>query len=92
MFQNNLYFELAQHTNDLAQTLRNGIKEKGYSFLVDSPTNQLFPIFPNDLVEKLEGDYFFYRWSPYDKENTVVRLVTSFTSTEDEIQQFLGDI
>ncbi|MDX9889121.1 MAG: low specificity L-threonine aldolase [Anaerovoracaceae bacterium] len=92
MFKNNLYFELAQHTNDLAQTLREGIKEKGYSFLVDSPTNQLFPIFPNALVEKLEADYFFYRWSPYDKENTVVRLVTSFTSTEDEIQKFLSDI
>ncbi len=92
MFKNNLYFDLAKKTNDLAEILRKGIKEKGYSFLVDSPTNQLFPILPNTLVEKLEENYFFYRWCPYDENNTVVRLVTSFTSTEDEIHKFLGDI
>ena len=92
MFKNNLYFDLAKKTNDLAEILRKGIKENGYSFLVDSPTNQLFPILPNTLVEKLEENYFFYRWCPYDENNTVVRLVTSFTSTEDEIHKFLGDI
>lgn len=92
MFKDNLYFKLAKQTNDLADILRNGILEKGYSFLGDSPTNQLFPIFPNALVDKLEEKYFFYRWSPYDKDNSVIRLVTSFTSTENEIQQFLSDI
>ena len=92
MFKNNLYFDLAKRTNELAEILRKGITEKGYSFLVDSPTNQLFPIFPNALVDKLEENYFFYRWCPYDKEHSVIRLVTSFTSTEDEINQFLMDI
>ncbi len=92
MFENNLYFELAKKTNDLASALRKGIKKKGYEFLVDSPTNQVFPIFPNALVEALEKDYFFYRWRPYDNDNTVVRLVTSFTSTEEDINRFLKDL
>ena len=92
MFKNNLYFDLAKRTNELAEILRKGITEKGYSFLVDSPTNQLFPIFPTTLVDKLEENYFFYRWCPYDNEHSVIRLVTSFTSTEDEINQFLMDI
>lgn len=92
MFKDNLYFDLAKTTNNLADILRKGIAAKGYSFLVDSPTNQLFPIFPNALVDKLEENYFFYRWRPFDKGHTVVRLVTSFTSTEDEIDKFLRDI
>ncbi len=92
MFKNDLYFDLARKTNDMASMLRKGIAEKGYEFFVDSPTNQIFPIFPTPLVESLEKKYFFYRWCPYGLENTAIRLVTSFTTTEQEINEFLKDI
>jgi threonine aldolase len=92
LFKDGLYFRLAEHSNRLADKLRSGISEKGYSFLVDSPTNQVFPILPKVLVEKLEEKYFFYRWKTIDDENICIRLVTSWGLQEDGVLSFLDDI
>ena len=92
LFKDGLYFKLAEYSNALANKLRDGISAKGYSFLVDSPTNQLFPILPKTLVEKLEEKYFFYRWQMIDDENICIRLVTSWGLQEDGVSSFLNDI
>jgi threonine aldolase len=92
LFQDGLYFKLAEHSNALAKMLREGISSKGYSFLVDSPTNQIFPIMPKALVEKLEEKYFFYRWKPMDENHICIRLVTSWGLTEEDVTSFLQDI
>jgi threonine aldolase len=92
LFNDGLYFKLAEHSNALANQLRNGISSKGYDFLVDSPTNQIFPIMPNALVEKLEEKYFFYRWKPMGEDKICIRLVTSWGSSEEDVISFLNDI
>jgi threonine aldolase len=92
LFKDGLFFKLAEHSNALANKLRDGISAKGYGFLVDSPTNQIFPILPKSLVEKLEEKYFFYRWKPIDDENMCIRLVTSWGLQEDGVTSFLDDI
>lgn len=92
MFKDGLYFKLAEHANEMAKFLREGIKEKGYDFLVHSPTNQIFPILPTSLVSKLEKDFFFYRWCPFDKERTVIRLVTSFATVKEDVDSFIEAI
>jgi threonine aldolase len=45
LFRDNLYFDIAQHANTLAQQLAAGIKKCGYQLFVDAPTNQVFPFF-----------------------------------------------
>lgn len=92
MFQDDLYFKTAKHANDMALMLREGIKDKGYDFFVNSPTNQIFPIFPTRKVEELEKSFFFYRWCPYEKDKTVIRLVTSFATKPEDINAFLKAI
>ena len=92
LLEGGLYFELAKHSNTLANRLRDGIAAKGYGFLVDSPTNQIFPIMPLPLVDKLEEKYFFYRWMPDDGKDVCIRLVTSWGSTEEDVESFLKDI
>ena len=62
LFRDDLYFEIAKHANSLAQQLAAGIKACGYQLLVDAPTNQVFPIFPNSLIERLQQDYGFHFW------------------------------
>lgn len=65
LFKENLYFDLARHANTMATKLSKGIKAQGYKFLTESSTNQIFPIIPNSVLEKLKPDYGFYVWAKY---------------------------
>src|SRR5437660_12532165 len=57
LFRDNLYFDIARHANRLAEQLATGIKRCGYQLFVDAPTNQVFPIFPNTIIEQLQQNY-----------------------------------
>ncbi len=54
LFKDDLYFQLATHANKMADRIKEAIRSLGYEFLVHSPTNQIFPILPNHVIEKLE--------------------------------------
>lgn len=92
LFKDNLYFDLARHANEMAGILREGIKKAGYSFLADSPTNQIFPILPDDLIERLQKKYLFSTWSKIDDKTSAVRLVTSWATERDAVLSFVEDI
>ena len=92
LFEEELYFELAAHANRMADQLRQAIQNSGYEFFTDSPTNQLFPILPNPLIEKLQQDYSFYLWARIDDQNTAIRLVTSWATPPAEIDRFTAKL
>jgi threonine aldolase len=89
LFRDNLYFDIAQHANTLAQQLAEGIKKCGYKLFVEAPTNQVFPVFPNTIVEQLQQDYGFHFWEKFDEQHSIVRLVTSWATTESDVTGFL---
>src|SRR5690606_4007494 len=60
LFKDNLYFDLAQRANALAARIAKAVSDKGYSFLTESTTNQIFPILPNEVIEHLNQKYQFY--------------------------------
>jgi threonine aldolase len=92
LFRDNLYFELAQHANKMAGLLRDEIRNAGFRFLVNSPSNQLFPILPDRLISELHKNYSFYVWSNIDADNSAVRLVTSWATKEDSVLAFIRDM
>ncbi|ADL53948.1 threonine aldolase family protein [Clostridium cellulovorans] len=92
LFRDKLYFDLASHANKLATLLINEIETMGYKFLVHSPSNQVFPILPNKVIEKLQEKYSFYMWSKVDDENSSIRLVTSWATKEDAVKAFIEDL
>ncbi len=92
LFTDNLYFDLAKHANALATKLVKGMSDLGFKFLVESSTNQIFPILPNSLIEKLQKDYGFYVWSKVDEDHSVIRLVTSWVTPEEKVDEFLNFI
>lgn len=92
LFKDNFYFDLASHANTMAEKLSEGIKNLDFGFLTDSRTNQIFPIFPNDLVEKLNKLYGFYVWSKVDDSHSSIRLVTSWATKEEGVTEFLSDL
>lgn len=92
LFKGNLYFELAKHANAMANKLRQGLLKGGFSFLTDSPTNQIFPILPNTVIKKLHTLYGFYTWVPVDDKTSAIRLVTSWATKEEFVDNFLADV
>ena len=92
ILENDLYLENARHANALAQHLQAGIEALGYSMLLPSPTNQIFPIFPNDLLERLCSLYEYEVQQPMDEQSTCIRLVTSWATPPEAVEQFLDDL
>lgn len=89
LFRDNLFFEIGKHENDMGDILRDGINELGYKFLVNSPSNQIFPIMPNTVIDKLKEKYSFIVWSSEDEENSSIRLVTSWATKEEVVTGFV---
>lgn len=92
LFKDDLYYRLAEHANTMAEKLTEGIKKKGYDFLSQSPSNQIFPIFPNEVIEKLSKDFAFYVWSKVDENKSSIRLVTSWATKEEAVNSFIAKI
>jgi threonine aldolase len=76
----------------MADNLTRGIKGMGYKFLTESSTNQIFPILPNLLIKKMEKKYGFYVWTKVDGKNSAIRLVTSWATDPESIDEFLSDL
>lgn len=92
LFKDNLYFDLATHSNNMAQILKKGIEGAGYSFMINSSSNQIFPILPNNLINNLEKKYLFIIWEKIDKENSAIRLVTSWATDKEKVLEFIADM
>ncbi|AJH01195.1 MULTISPECIES: threonine aldolase family protein [Clostridium] len=92
LFKDDLYFELAKHANKMALMLKGAIVDEGYKFLTESFTNQQFPIFPNNLIEKLSEKYSFNIERVIDSNYTAIRLVTSWATKEEIVLEFIEDL
>ena len=90
LFTDHLFYDLASHANKMAAILRQGIIECGYSFDSDSVSNRLFPIFPDSLIEKLSEEFLFSVQKKADNSHSVIRLVTSWATKEEEAHRFVA--
>lgn len=87
--ENGLYMELAVTAAHMAKMLSDGLKSLGVSMLIDSPSNQLFPILSNEAIEALRADVSFEFWSAVNDTEGCIRFVTAWHTTEDEVNALL---
>ena len=92
LFKDDIYFKLATHANAMADILKIGISNCGHKFLIDSYTNQIFPIIPNKIIATLEEKYSFFVWQKVDEDNSAIRLVTSWATRQDMVEAFIDDL
>lgn len=85
LFTDDLYFKISSHAIEMAELLKQGFKEKGYSFYINSPTNQQFVILDNRYVDALKENVSFSFWENFDETHTVVRFATSWATTKEDI-------
>lgn len=92
LLKNDLYLELAKNANDCAQLLKAGLIKKGVKMAYDSPTNQIFAILPDSLIDKLKTDYRFEVSNKIDNDKHVVRFVCSWATKEENVTEFLSKL
>ena len=89
LFTDDLYQTISKNAIETAAVLKKGLAEKGYSFFMDSPTNQVFIVLSNEQLAALEGKAKFGFWEKYDDTHTVVRIATSWATRMEEVEQLL---
>jgi len=92
LFRSDLYFDLARHANAMAAKLRDGLLAQGYSFAAAPQSNQLFPILPGPVVQSLHRTYQFDADRLMGDGSLCVRLVTSWATPEQAVDDFLRDL
>ena len=88
LFEDGLYFVLATHANVMAERLREILQQAGVPLAVDSPSNQVFPVLPDAVVERLQQHVEFETWERRGDGTTVIRLMTSWATPESVIDAF----
>ena len=85
LFTDDLYMKIGHDAVRLAAKMQEIFERRGLKLYFPSPTNQVFVILPNGLMEKLAAEISFSFWEKYDENNTVVRLATSWATTEENV-------
>ena len=87
LFTDGLYEQLGKNAIDRAEQMKKVLKEKGCTFFLDSPTNQQFIVLEDQKLEELQKKIRVSFWEKPDETHTVVRLATSWATTEKQIQK-----
>ena len=92
LLQDGLYDRIAQHEVELAITLQQELARKGYGFMVNSPTNQQFPILSDGAVDTIRDRFGFSLWAKREGGMNVVRFCTSWATTPKQVAQLIDAI
>ncbi|MBO5834678.1 MAG: aminotransferase class V-fold PLP-dependent enzyme [Bacteroidales bacterium] len=90
LFSKGLYEEIGREAVAKALRLKAAFVKKGYQVEVDSPTNQQFFRLPNSLIDRLKQEASFEYWGPRGQQESVVRFVTSWATSDEDIDQLIA--
>jgi threonine aldolase len=91
--KNGLWLENARHANAMALRMAEGLKRiPNAKLLHPVEANELFVVLPEETVDKLEMQgFYFYRWPLHAAESGVtIRLVTCFATLSADVDEFIA--
>lgn len=91
LFTNHLYEHIGKSAISAADQIRDMLKSNGFQLCYDSPTNQIFCIIDNSVMDRLLSQVECSFWEKYDDSHTVIRFVTSWATTQEDVQR-LGTV
>jgi threonine aldolase len=95
-FEDGAWLTTARHANGMARRLAEGIRASGTARLGWEPqANEVFAVLPRGVISALRAKgAMFYEWPAEGVElspdEELVRLVTSFATTGEEVDRFLS--
>ena len=85
LFRDGLYERIGEKAVKHAITIRESFRKAGYEVVIESPTNQQFLRLPNEVIDRLRQDMSFDYWGSRGEKESIVRFVTSWATTDDDI-------
>ncbi len=86
LFTDDLYMKISKNAIDMAELLKDIIEQKGYKWYLKSPTNQQFIVVSDEQLAKIEGKVSYSYFGPH-KDGTIIRLCTSWATTEADLEE-----
>jgi len=91
LFSQDLFASASHFANQAAQRLSEGLTGAGFELAAATESNQVFVVLPNATIATLQKQFGFYIWEARDDERSVIRLVTSWATDLDEVEQFIAN-
>lgn len=89
LFTDDLYVKISRHAIEMAERLKKAFREKGYTFFLESPANQIFITLDQEQLNKLNARVSFSIWEKLDENHTVVRFATSWATREEDVEALI---
>lgn len=90
LLTDDLWRENASQANKMAARLADGLTDvPGVSLAFPIQSNAVFAVLPPAVAEILGGRYLFHHW---DEQAGIVRWMTAFDTTPENVDDFLDDI
>jgi threonine aldolase len=86
LLTDDLWRRNAEHANRMARLLEQEVKKiPRLKIVYPVEANGVFAQIPHEAIQKIQERYFFYVWS---EEESVVRWMCSFDTTEEDVREF----
>ena len=85
LFTDDLYFRISRHADEMAYQIRDIFVSAGYPLLFDSPTNQQYPIMPDEELAILGKNFGYEYWERTDPTHSGVRFCASWATTQENV-------
>jgi threonine aldolase len=90
LLEDDRWIRHAEHANAMAQLLADGARSiDGVTLAHEPAANAEFVHLPREAITALQAWSFFWDW---DHETDLVRWMTSFATTEDDVECFLAGV
>lgn len=89
LFTDGIYERIGKPAIDAAEQIKEALRKFGYKLALDTPTNQIFCIVSNKVMEKIAQDVEFGFWEKYDETHSVIRFATSWATTMEDTQKLI---
>ena len=89
LFQSDRWIHNFDHANKMAKLLEAGLKEKGIEIYYPVESNMVFCVIDEKILSKMNEEYDLKYWY---KDKKIVRIATTFATTEADIKSLVSKI
>ena len=89
LFTDGLYKQIGQTAIAAANRIRTALRAKGYTLVMENPTNQVFVLLDRRQHDRLTEKAVLSFWEQPDPEHTLMRIATSWATAADDVDALI---